>query len=366
MDSTDTMYSVNEPAINNTVSYHQGIIAIVIQSALIPLIVLGSIFGNSLTLLAIWRYRTLQTKTSVFVASLAVADLLTCAITGPFIFVSTVTGEWHFSYPMCQLQGFCTVLFCAASINTLMYVAIDRYVAITDPFHYHLRLGKHIVLLFMAFTWLQSSIFAASPVFGWGKYVYIPEEYLCTCEWNRDVSFTITVITFNLLLPVCVTMLCYIHIFRVAREQSRKVAATSIGGSSIDGNSTPQSHSVASQSQTTRRQNPSQRRTETKAAKILFIVLGTFLICWIPHTVTIFCIALSDNNCNLPNEYGAFSTLLALTNSACNPVLYGILNRQMRKAYGSIIFRRRAESGVSVTSGFTQSANDTNHRRKTR
>ncbi|XP_072048872.1 octopamine receptor beta-2R-like [Amphiura filiformis] len=346
--------SVEDSFLNSTTTFRLHTGAVVSQSLIIILIVFGSLCGNSLTLIAIWKYRTLQTITSAFVANLAVADLLTCVITGPFILSSTITGDWPFSYPLCQFQGFCTLVFCATSINTLMFVAIDRYVAITDPLHYHIRVTKTLIFLFLTLAWLQPAIFGFSPLLGWGQYVYISDEYICSCGWNVQISLTITIIVLNLAVPTFVTIFCYWHIFKVAREHSRKVAAITIG-LSRDAKSTPQSQSQPqSQCNTSRHDDSSRRRrTDTKAAKILLIVIGTFLFCWIPHTITIFCIAFTDNTCNLPPIYGSVSTLLALMNSACNPVLYGILNRQMRMAYINIVCQRRLEHGLSVTSEFS-------------
>lgn len=76
-------------------------------------------------------------------------------------------------------------------------------------------------------------------------------------------------------------------------------------------------------------------RRETKAAKTLLIVVGTFVLCWTPHFVGIFC--LLSEQCSWPDVFFAITTWLAMLNSACNPVIYGVMSRQFRKRFKQIL-----------------------------
>lgn len=76
-------------------------------------------------------------------------------------------------------------------------------------------------------------------------------------------------------------------------------------------------------------------RRETKAAKTLLIVVGTFVLCWTPHFVGIFC--LLAEQCSWPDEFFAITTWLAMLNSACNPVIYGVMSKQFRKRFRQIL-----------------------------
>jgi hypothetical protein len=80
-------------------------------------------------------------------------------------------------------------------------------------------------------------------------------------------------------------------------------------------------------------------KQDRKAVRTLLIVVGTFVLCWLPHFVGIFC--LTTNRCNWPDRYFAITTWLAMMNSGCNPVIYGAMSRQFRKRFRQILQCKR-------------------------
>ena len=86
-------------------------------------------------------------------------------------------------------------------------------------------------------------------------------------------------------------------------------------------------------------QSRAKMRRETKAAKTLLTVVGTFVLCWTPHFIGIFCFLFED--CAWPDEFFAVTTWLAMLNSACNPVIYGVMSRQFRKRFKQILQCKR-------------------------
>ncbi|KAJ7304926.1 hypothetical protein JRQ81_010601 [Phrynocephalus forsythii] len=77
------------------------------------------------------------------------------------------------------------------------------------------------------------------------------------------------------------------------------------------------------------------QQKEKKATQMLAIVLGVFIICWLPFFITH--ILNMHCNCNIPQSmYNAF-TWLGYVNSAINPIIYTTFNIEFRKAFMKIL-----------------------------
>ncbi|KAH9395628.1 Dopamine receptor 2, partial [Tyrophagus putrescentiae] len=126
------------------------------------------VFGNVLTIVAIWKERYLHTVTNYFVASLAVADCIVGSVVMPFSIVHEVMNKWWiFGQDWCDLWHSFDVLASTASILNLCIISLDRYWAITDPITYPSRMTPKKALLFIAAVWLSSSLISFPAIVWW-------------------------------------------------------------------------------------------------------------------------------------------------------------------------------------------------------
>ena len=134
-------------------------------------IILIGVIGNVLTLFVIICYRPLRDVTGMFLANLAVADLLQSTFGMPLIAVSAFRRQWIFGETLCTLSGLTNSLFCTASVLTLTAISVDRWLAIVFPLKYRAWLTVVRARTVLAYIWLHALSIAVLPVLGWSRFV---------------------------------------------------------------------------------------------------------------------------------------------------------------------------------------------------
>lgn len=330
-------------------------VAIAIQASFLLVIILSSIIGNTLILLAIYRNHSLRSITSVFIANLAVADFLLAVLGMPFTMASSITYRWVFGDTWCTINGMLNSIFCIASMLSLAAVSIDRYFAIIKPLQYPLIMTWRIALGMVTYVWTHAITCAFLPVFGWASYTYITNESICTADWGQNIPYTMFIFALSFFAPLMVMAYCYFHILRAARVQSKKIAPrvgelreetlqTMVAvpvAFAVENGSPSVAASPTAKEKAKEREAKEKFRRETRAAKTLLIVMGTFMFCWAPHFIGMTCLLFERCRNTWPDEYFATTTWLAMLNSGCNPIIYGVMNKKMRQTFKEIITCKR-------------------------
>jgi len=137
-------------------------------------IMLFSVVGNSLVILVIVRNRGMRTRTNMFLCSLAVADLLCGVLAMPFSLATAIRAEWMFDHALCLATGFMTPLFVVASIHTLMYISVHRFVTVRNP--HSRKMTRRRIVGMIAAAWILAVVASAVSISGLTQVCTAPDR----------------------------------------------------------------------------------------------------------------------------------------------------------------------------------------------
>ncbi|KAK2150055.1 hypothetical protein LSH36_426g02002 [Paralvinella palmiformis] len=325
--------SVNSPAVT------------VLKSLVFVTIMVSAVFGNLLVIISVFRFEKLKIIANSFIVSLAFADLLVALLVMPFNASMEIAGRWVFGRIMCDIFNANDVLFSTASLLHLCCISMDRYIAITDPFQYELRMTRKRVALMLSCAWGASSLISHVPIhLGWyttpeQRYMLQNNEDQCTFIVNRIYGIISSTISFW--TPTFIMVFTYVKIFKEARRQERQIykQIQTTRSSKIGNGVSPRNRNGSCQSDTSQLTNERKKlKKEHKAAKTLGIIMGAFLFCWLPFIIwygsTTMC---GEERCPTPAIVVSFLFWLGYTNSALNPVIYAFFNRDFRNAFKRLL-----------------------------
>ncbi|XP_070539941.1 histamine H2 receptor-like [Ptychodera flava] len=284
------------------------------------LICVWTVFGNILVILSPLTNRKLRNVSNYFITSLAIADTLLGITVLPFSAIYELRRVWDLGVVFCNIYVASDVFLCTASMLSLFAISVDRYLAISDPFSYHERMTRTKAMIFILVLWLISLLISFIPVHvGWntsnGEVQNYDNKYQCGLATNLVFSLIDGILLF--FLPLIVMCVIYIRVLLIAREQARKINALNVNLNRGEG---------------------SKNRSavdEHKATKVLAVVMGCFVICWVPYFMQFTFSELAGWKLS----HDAYSVLLWLgyINSSINPVLYALLNTEYRKAFKRLV-----------------------------
>lgn len=281
----------------------------------VVLVAIAIFTGNCLVIASIALNKRLQTRTSAFIASLAIGDLLIAVLVVPLIIISNIVGpriDYHQGLKYCHATIAVAVSLMFNAVANLGAVSLDRYLAIMSPLRYKSIMRKRLISGIIASVWIFSTVFGFVPYVGWRKVILVKSGLFCQVTLNLARSYIITICTISS-FPSVFMVVAYYRIFKTAKMHSTRISAAM---NNIMLNYSRNSTATSS------------FLKEAKAAKMVALVLGSFIIFWTP----LFVIMLIDTiKIGLVNSYlYAGAVMFATINSALNPAIYAAMNREFR------------------------------------
>ena len=328
-DFNNTSYVGSERNLNNgtadeshssTCFYHDTTATRAARVVVYCVIILVSALGNFMTIMVVWRSKTMRRPFHCFIVNLAATDLTITLVYMPRVVVIWLRGtdwliEGIFGSVLCKIVPYLHGVSILASILTLLTLAIDRFFAIVFPLKLELFTAKSSKLV-IALIWILAMA-VRFPYFLSLKVVYHKSRSEFSCDANmkrtfknsnaREIYYTFLLIAFYA-LPFVLILASYTVIVNTLRRYK-----------------TPSDKEIAKLVQ--RRRGKASR----KVIYMLLTVTAAFVFCWL----TYFTGQIVFDP--LPCELRFWRLFLAHSNSALNPCLYAVFDQKFRKGYKRLL-----------------------------
>ncbi|KAE8595687.1 hypothetical protein XENTR_v10015842 [Xenopus tropicalis] len=311
---------------------------------LLAMLVIATFLWNVLVLVTILRVRTFHRVPHNLVASMAISDVMVAALVMPLSLVHELNDRrWRLGRVLCHIWISFDVLCCTASIWNVTAIALDRYWSITRHLEYTLKTRKRISNIMILLTWLLSAVISLSPLFGWGEtYSEVNEE----CQVSQEPSYTIFSTFGAFYLPLCVVLFVYWKIYKAAKFRigSKKTNTITPMPEVIEvkeASHQPQMVFTVRHATVTFQTDGDtwREQKEKKAALMVGILIGVFVLCWIPFFITELINPLCS--CDIPPIWKSIFLWLGYSNSFFNPLIYTAFNKNYNNAFRNLFSRQR-------------------------
>nr|BDP38629.1 fluorescent sensor for serotonin [synthetic construct] len=78
-------------------------------------------------------------------------------------------------------------------------------------------------------------------------------------------------------------------------------------------------------------------KAKIRTVKMLGIIMGTFIFCWLPFFIVALVLPFCPESCFMPDWLGAVINWLGYSNSLLNPIIYAYFNKDFQNAFKKII-----------------------------
>ncbi|XP_009088848.2 histamine H3 receptor-like [Serinus canaria] len=192
-------------------------------AALMGLLVLATVLGNALVILAFVVDRSLRTQGNFFFLNLAVADLLVGGFCIPLYIPYVLTGEWRLGRGLCKLWLVVDYLVCTASVFNIVLISFDRFLCVTRAVSYRAQQGMtRNAILKMVTVWIAAFLLYGPAILSWEHIAQksILPEGECHAEFFYNWYFLMIASTVEFFTPFISVMYFNLSIYLNIRKRT--------------------------------------------------------------------------------------------------------------------------------------------------
>lgn len=300
------------------------------------------ILGNVLVIFAFSKDKTLRSITNGFLVSLACADLLVGVLVIPMFTLDMIIGlnneQWSGREALCYVFNVVDICASSASILHLCVISGDRYMAIVHPMTYPAKMTRKVSLVLIGAAWCLALVVSGLWIvlkFGPNRITYTTDR--CRIGTSFAPLFIIISSCVSFFLPAIFMIIFYTKTFLTARAHIKRIQRGRMALSGDGGQDAMRIHRGGGAASNSTSTPAITMNSEYKAAKTLGIVIGAFLLCWLPFFTLNVISPLCTGQCKSLSSTLHVIYWLGYVNSALNPFIYAFTNSSFKVAFSKII-----------------------------
>ena len=219
--------------------------------------------------------------------------------------------RFPFNTFLCHVRTGLGYILLTVTTFSFLTTALHRYMSIVHSQIKLRALDRKWQPLLLCVIWLASVGMAVPRVYPGSAIVMYWPDWCFT--YGTSLTIIRTILTnLSTFTPMVLALVFYIHIYIVVKRSARKV-----------------------QSSNSNNDNNKRNKNSRRMAIILFVLYSTFTAVYLPFLIFFFV----DEYVSVPVQryWISIANLGLMLVSSCNPLLYGLLFKDISKAYNSIL-----------------------------
>ncbi|XP_062393386.1 trace amine-associated receptor 13c-like [Sardina pilchardus] len=262
----------------------------------------STVLLNLLVIISISHFKQLHTPTNLLILSLAVADLFIGLIVMPVEGSQLIETCWYFGDTLCNIFPIISSVALSGSLGSLVLISIDRFIAVSDPLRYSLKVTHNKVTIIVILSWCFCLLYMFFLLYD--HLTAMEPQRTCHGECRITVSFSRIVgdVFVSFIMPCSTVIILNLKIFCAAKYHTKMI------------------NSVTERQRASNKGIIRSKKSSRKAAKTIGVLVTVYLLCYMPYNLSTFFVY---------NNQSLYFLLICLIwimflNSCINPIIYAL------------------------------------------
>ena len=279
------------------------------------MVLLVGLTGNALIITLVYKRKDLRKTINQLIANMAFSDFVFQLTFIPVELAKAAYGQWPIAEPagsiVCKIQSFVIYASVYVSVQSLTWIALDRFIAVVFPMKVHLISSRFRVLA-IASTWIVALLCGSTSIVF--KVVHKNGALDCTDKRTSISQYAGAASSFVSLISVTIL---YCTIAVTLRRKNKALPTAPVNG------------------------NVQRKR---QAMKMSICVVAAFYLCFIPVIIIVLLSErVLERSCLLLRVLWPFTGLTINLSSSANPIICFIFvenyRRGLREFCGSFLIK---------------------------